>query len=163
MIYFGKFAISEFARKRGTKPDLCANHPASLTPQGGARTRRLADLSTLPACQRGGGDSYDFHLLSEGLLGVVTGEATGKGVPAALMMSTTCGMLQAVSQTLDSTSPWEVLERINDTLLSRVSPNMFATCFYAILDPMSATLSYANAGHDLPLPVAWWLLRGAKG
>src|SRR5215203_717577 len=43
-----------------------------------------------------GGDFYDFHLLSEGRLGVVVGDATGKGVPAALVMSTTCGMLQAV-------------------------------------------------------------------
>jgi ketosteroid isomerase-like protein len=41
-----------------------------------------------------GGDFYDFHLLSEGRLGVVVGDATGKGVPAALVMSTTCGMLQ---------------------------------------------------------------------
>ena len=47
-----------------------------------------------------GGDFYDFHLLSEGRLGVVVGDATGKGVPAALVMATTCGMLQAVSQTL---------------------------------------------------------------
>jgi predicted ester cyclase len=69
-----------------------------------------------------GGDFYDFHLLSEGRLGLVTGDATGKGVPAALVMSTTCGMLQAVSQTLDSTSPGEVLERVNETLLARIPP-----------------------------------------
>jgi serine phosphatase RsbU (regulator of sigma subunit)/predicted ester cyclase len=97
-----------------------------------------------------GGDFYDFHLLPEGRLGLVVGDATGKGVPAALVMSTTCGMLQAVSQTVDSTSPGEVLERVNETLLTRIPPNMFATCFYAILDPGSASLSYANAGHDLP-------------
>src|SRR5215212_8736497 len=52
-----------------------------------------------------GGDFYDFHLLSEGRLGLVVGDATGKGVPAALVMSTTCGMLQAVSEALDSFSP----------------------------------------------------------
>jgi predicted ester cyclase len=69
-----------------------------------------------------GGDFYDFHLLSEGRLGLVTGDATGKGVPAALVMSTTCGMLQAVSQTLDSTSPGEVLDRVNETLLARIPP-----------------------------------------
>jgi serine phosphatase RsbU (regulator of sigma subunit) len=69
-----------------------------------------------------GGDFYDFHLLPEGQLGLVVGDATGKGVPAALVMSTTCGMLQAVSQTLDSTSPGEVLERVNETLLTRIPP-----------------------------------------
>ena len=97
-----------------------------------------------------GGDFYDFHLLSEGKLGLVVGDATGKGVPAALVMSTTCGMLQAVSQALDSSSPAEVLERVNETLFVRIPPDMFVTCFYAILDPNSGRLVYANAGHDLP-------------
>jgi serine phosphatase RsbU (regulator of sigma subunit)/predicted ester cyclase len=97
-----------------------------------------------------GGDFYDFHLLSEGRLGLVVGDATGKGVPAALVMSTTCGMLQAVSKTLDASSPGEVLEQVNETLLARIPSNMFVTCFYAILDPKSGSLSYANAGHDLP-------------
>jgi predicted ester cyclase len=97
-----------------------------------------------------GGDFYDFHLLSEGRLGVVVGDATGKGVPAALVMSTSCGMLQLAAQALDSSSPAEVLERVNETLLARIPPNMFVTCFYAILDPNSASLKYANAGHDLP-------------
>jgi serine phosphatase RsbU (regulator of sigma subunit) len=97
-----------------------------------------------------GGDFYDFHLLSEGRLGLVVGDATGKGVPAALVMSTTCGMLQLAAQALDSSSPSEVLARVNETLLARIPHNMFVTCFYAILDPESASLSYANAGHDLP-------------
>jgi predicted ester cyclase len=60
-----------------------------------------------------GGDFYDFHLLSEGRLGLVVGDATGKGVPAALVMSTTCGMLRAVSQALPSSSPREIVERVN--------------------------------------------------
>jgi predicted ester cyclase len=96
-----------------------------------------------------GGDFYDFHLLSENQLGVVVGDATGKGVPAALVMSTTCGMLQLAAQALDS-SPGEVLERVNETLLSRIPQNMFVTCFYTILDHKSGSLTYANAGHDLP-------------
>jgi serine phosphatase RsbU (regulator of sigma subunit) len=51
---------------------------------------------------------------------------------------------------LDSSSPGEVLSRVNETLLSRIPQNMFVTCFYAILEPKSATLRYANAGHDPP-------------
>jgi serine phosphatase RsbU (regulator of sigma subunit) len=96
------------------------------------------------------GDFYDFHLLSEDRLGLVVGDATGKGVPAALVMSTTCGMLQLASEASDSSSPGEVLERVNKTLLTRIPTNMFVTCFYAILEPESATLRYANAGHDPP-------------
>jgi serine phosphatase RsbU (regulator of sigma subunit) len=65
-------------------------------------------------------------------------------------MSTTCGMLQAVSQASDPSSPGEVLKQVNEALSARIPPNMFVTCFYAVLDPQSGSLSYANAGHDLP-------------
>jgi serine phosphatase RsbU (regulator of sigma subunit) len=95
-----------------------------------------------------GGDFYDFHPLSEGRLGLVVGDATGKGVPAALVMSTTCGMLRLAAQS--SSSPGEMLQRVNETLFPYIPANMFVTCFYAILDPKSGSLTYANAGHDLP-------------
>ena len=68
-----------------------------------------------------GGDFYDFHLLSEGRLGVVVGDATGKGVPAALVMSTTCGMLQLAAQASDSIS------------LGRYLPRSTRRCFPASL------------------------------
>jgi serine phosphatase RsbU (regulator of sigma subunit)/predicted ester cyclase len=97
-----------------------------------------------------GGDFYDFHLLPEGKLGLVVGDATGKGVPAALVMSTTLGMLQSTARALGSPSPGEVLAQVNETLVARVPTNMFVTCFYAILEPESGSLRYANAGHDPP-------------
>ena len=95
-----------------------------------------------------GGDFYDFHLLPEGRLGLVVGDATGKGVPAALVMSTTCGMLRLAAQ--GSSSPGQMLRGVNEVLLPNIPTNMFVTCFYAILDPHSGHLLYANAGHDLP-------------
>ena len=95
-----------------------------------------------------GGDFYDFLELENGRLGLVVGDATGKGIPAALVMATTRGMLRAVAQSLDS--PGEVLARVNDALCPDIPSEMFVTCFYAILDPKSGTLRYANAGHDLP-------------
>ena len=97
-----------------------------------------------------GGDFYDFFDLEEGRMGVVVGDATGKGMPAALMAEATSNMLRAVARALGSSSPQEVLVQVNETLLARIPPNMFVTCFYAILDPKSGYLSYANAGHDLP-------------
>jgi serine phosphatase RsbU (regulator of sigma subunit) len=59
-------------------------------------------------------------------------------------------MLQVTAQALDSSSPGEVLSRVNETLLARIPQNMFVTCFYAILDPKRGSLRYANAGHDIP-------------
>jgi len=95
-----------------------------------------------------GGDFFDFLELEDGRLGLVVGDATGKGVPAALVMSTTCGMLRAVAQS--SESPGEVLDSVNEALSARIPPSMFVTCFYAVLDPKSGILTYANAGHDMP-------------
>jgi serine phosphatase RsbU (regulator of sigma subunit) len=57
-------------------------------------------------------------------------------------------MLRALARA--SNSPGEVLEQVNDLLVSDIPANMFVTCFYAILDPESGRLRYANAGHDLP-------------
>ncbi len=97
-----------------------------------------------------GGDFYDFLELKDGHLGLVVGDATGKGVPAALVMASVRSMLRAVAQALDSSSPGEVLRRVNDPLVTDIPSNMFVTCFYAILEPESGSLTYANAGHDLP-------------
>jgi serine phosphatase RsbU (regulator of sigma subunit)/predicted ester cyclase len=97
-----------------------------------------------------GGDFYDFFKLDDGRLGVVVGDATGKGVPAALVMASTRSVLRAVAQALGSSSPGDVLARVNDSLVTDIPSNMFVTCFYAILDPKSGRLVYANAGHDLP-------------
>jgi serine phosphatase RsbU (regulator of sigma subunit) len=96
-----------------------------------------------------GGDFYDFFQLEDGRLGIVVGDATGKGVPAALVMASTRSMLRAVAQA-SNYSPGEVLRRVNDPLVTDIPPNMFITCFYCILDPKSGRLKYANAGHDLP-------------
>ncbi len=96
-----------------------------------------------------GGDFYDFFELEDGRLGLVVGDATGKGVPAALVMASARSMLRAVAQASDY-SPGEVLRMTNDPLVTDIPPNMFVTCFYAILEPQSGSLSYANAGHDLP-------------
>jgi serine phosphatase RsbU (regulator of sigma subunit) len=95
-----------------------------------------------------GGDFYDILEFEYGRLGLVVGDATGKGMPAALVMGTTRGMLRAVVQSLES--PGEVLARVNEALVADIPPNMFVTCLYAILDPAEGRLRYANAGHELP-------------
>ena len=96
-----------------------------------------------------GGDFYEFLELDDGRVSFAVGDATGKGVPAAFVMSATCALLGGVA-TSSGSPPGEVLARVNEAVLTRIPPNMFVTCFYAILEPQSRHLSYANAGHDLP-------------
>lgn len=95
-----------------------------------------------------GGDFYDFMYFEDGRLGLVIGDVTDKGVPAALVMATTRSILRSTASA--AVSPGQVLQQANDLLYQDIPPNMFVTCLYAILDPASGRLEYANAGHDLP-------------
>ncbi len=96
-----------------------------------------------------GGDFYDFIDLPGGLIGIVVGDVTDKGVPAAMVMAATRSVLRAAAQRL--LEPGTVLQRINETLCSEIPPNMFVTCLYGVLDPATGRLRYANAGHNLPV------------
>src|SRR5918998_1727289 len=96
-----------------------------------------------------GGDFYDFLELEDGRLGLVVGDATGHGVPAALMMANTQSVLRAVAQRGGS-KPGRILAEVNEVLWTYMPPSMFVTCFCGILDPESGSFRYANAGHNLP-------------
>jgi serine phosphatase RsbU (regulator of sigma subunit)/anti-sigma regulatory factor (Ser/Thr protein kinase) len=95
-----------------------------------------------------GGDFYDFIELDEGRLGIVIGDVTDKGVPAALMMASTRSIIRSVAHRIDP--PGEVLRIVNEQLCPEMPPKMFVTCLYAVLEPHSGRLVYANAGHNLP-------------
>jgi serine phosphatase RsbU (regulator of sigma subunit) len=95
-----------------------------------------------------GGDFYDFIDLPDGQIGLVCGDVTGKGVPAALVMATTHSILRGDAP--QYVSPGKVLERANNLLLQDIPPQMFVTCLYGVLDPATGTLRYANAGHNPP-------------
>ena len=95
-----------------------------------------------------GGDFYDFIELDGGLLGLVVGDVTDKGVPTAFVMATTRSVMRAAAGAL--TDPGAVLRQVNNALCPDIPANMFVTCLYAILDPKTGRLVYANAGHDAP-------------
>jgi serine phosphatase RsbU (regulator of sigma subunit)/anti-sigma regulatory factor (Ser/Thr protein kinase) len=100
------------------------------------------------AAREVGGDFYDFIDLPERKVALVIGDVTGHGVPAALVMATTRSILRSDAPRL--VSPGAVLARANALLHGDIPPNMFVTCLYAVLEPATGRLVYANAGHDLP-------------
>jgi serine phosphatase RsbU (regulator of sigma subunit) len=103
-----------------------------------------------------GGDFYDFIDLPRGRLGILIGDATGKGVPAALVMATTCSVLRAIGASLTAEqylSPGAVLSQANELLCRQMLPGMFITCLLAIFDPRTGEICFANAGHCLPYQV----------
>jgi serine phosphatase RsbU (regulator of sigma subunit)/anti-sigma regulatory factor (Ser/Thr protein kinase) len=95
-----------------------------------------------------GGDFYDFIELEDGRVGIVVGDVTDKGVPAALVMAATRSVLRASAMRL--VSPAEVLQRVNDLLCPDIPEKMFVTCLYGVLDPATGHFRFANAGHNLP-------------
>jgi serine phosphatase RsbU (regulator of sigma subunit) len=95
-----------------------------------------------------GGDFYDFLPLADGRVGIVVGDVTDKGVPAALVMASTHAVLRSEAHRL--IDPGAVLARANELLAEEMPPNMFVTCLYAVLDPVTGHVQFANAGHNLP-------------
>lgn len=93
-----------------------------------------------------GGDYYDFITLDNGCLGLVIGDVSGKGMPAALYMTMTKGLMQAYS--LRNTSPKETLTRINRHFHQASMANTFVSLLYAIIDPVKGEMTYASAGHN---------------
>lgn len=95
-----------------------------------------------------GGDFYDFIDVGGGRIGLVVGDVTDKGVPAALVMARTHSILRAEAPRL--VTPGAVLARANDLLSAEMPEKMFVTCLYIVLDPSTGHVVYANAGHNLP-------------
>ncbi len=96
-----------------------------------------------------GGDFYDFFVRPDGRIVLVVGDVTDKGVPAALVMATLRAILRGSMRRM--LNPGAALHRSNNLLCPEIPPNMFVTCLFAILDPQTGKVQYANAGHELPI------------
>lgn len=95
-----------------------------------------------------GGDLFDFFF-HDGKLYFCIGDVSGKGVPAALMMTVVRSLFRTVSP--HDLSPARIVEEINRRVMENDDNGMFVTFFLGILDPSSGNLSFCNAGHDRPL------------
>jgi phosphoserine phosphatase RsbU/P len=96
-----------------------------------------------------GGDFYDIFLLPNGRVALVIADVSDKGLPAALYMTVARTLIRAGA--LDYPSPARALENVNEVMVSNSSRGMFVTAFYAVLDPQSGQIIFANAGHNLPM------------
>jgi sigma-B regulation protein RsbU (phosphoserine phosphatase) len=96
-----------------------------------------------------GGDFYDFIQLKDGRIGIVIGDVSGKGVPAALYMAKLGSDLRTLAFT--EKGPAAALSRLNDILAERSRRGMFATLLYLELDAESGRMTLSSAGHLPPL------------
>ena len=95
------------------------------------------------------GDFYDIFALPEGRWALVIADVSDKGAPAALYMAMTRSLIRASAGR--NLSPRAALMDVNREIQAHSSSSMFVSVFYAVLDTLAGTLTYANAGHNAPL------------
>ena len=120
--------------------------PKSLPP-----TRHFEFATYIEPSRQVGGDFYDFIHIHDGRLGIVIADASGKGVPAALLIARMQAIIQSEAQLGKGVDA--IMTSVNLFISQSLSPDRFATCFYAELDDHKKTLYYCNAGHNYPLLV----------
>ncbi len=114
------------------------------------------DLAGFSAsCRSVGGDYYDFLPYPDGRVCIVIGDVAGKGMPAALLMTSLQAKVQALAESPGD--PADIVARLNRSLILTCPRNRFVTFFLVILDPATGDLAYCNAGHNPPL-----LVRGGE-
>lgn len=106
------------------------------------------DARYTPA-QKVGGDLYDIFVLSESRLGVVVADVSGKGIPASLLMAICRTHFRQIVPR--HRSPAEVLRELNRTLLADIQGGLYVTMLYAVIDVAQQEVTFARAGHELPL------------
>ena len=96
-----------------------------------------------------GGDFFDVVQLDGGRIGLAIADVSDKGVPAALFMMSSRTLLKGSA--IGLAEPGKVLQEVNDLLADDNESAMFVTVLYAVYDPPTGRLSYANGGHNLPV------------
>ncbi len=148
----GQRAVLERERMR-RELELARRIQSRLLPPGPPVLPSLDVAATNTMSQEVGGDYYDFIPMADGRLGVCIADVAGKGVAAALLMSSVKAAL--VSSAAVETAPGRLVGRVNRLLEQSIEPGRFVTLFFASLDPSTLRLDYVNAGHPAPV-----LLRG---
>jgi len=121
----------------------------SLLPQALPQIDGLEVAARWEPAREVSGDTYDVVRLDSHSLGLVIGDVAGKGMSAALLMSSLQAAVKAFATA--GASPEEVCERVRTVVCQNLSGGRFTTLFYAVLDRAAGTLAYCNAGHTPPL------------
>ncbi len=111
--------------------------------------RREFDVyGEMMAAREVGGDFFDFFMIDSTRLGLVIGDVSGKGVPAAIFMAVSRTLIRATG--MKGIAAAECISYANSLLCNESVSGMFVTVFYAILNVQTGQLEYVNAGHNPP-------------
>ena len=131
--------------------DVASKMQQSILPTEFPSTDSYEVFGNMEPAREVGGDFFDIFNLENGRVGLAIADVSGKGVPAALFMMASRTLLKGSAIGLND--PGKVLQEVNDLLYDDNDAMMFVTVFYAVYDPETKTLTYANGGHNLPVIV----------
>lgn len=135
--------ISKSARDAYSELEIARTVQQGLFPSRGGKSEGIEFEGLCVPAREIGGDYYDFLQLDGGRQGLILADVSGKGVPAALLMAN----LQALFRTQTSGDLKNILRNVNSHFYRSTPPAHFATVFFAVYDPVSRKLEYANCGH----------------
>jgi len=125
--------------------------------QGGMLPAKAPDVPGMDlagfnaACRTVGGDYYDFFTYPGGRVALALGDVSGKGMPASLMMMALHARVQVLAE--DPSNLAAFMTRLNKATCANCPSNRFITFFFALVDPASGSVTFANAGHNPPILV----------
>ena len=114
--------------------------------------------ASLETCFEVGGDLYDFHVRPDGQLVFLLGDVSGKGMGAALLMSSVMTTARVLYDICDH--PADLATRLNAVIHRSTEAKHFVTMFFGYLDLSTGRLRYTNAGHNPPFIASGGTLRG---
>ena len=126
--------------------EIARNVQLNFLPQENPKITGLDIASLCVPAREVGGDYFDFIQLGENKLGVVIGDVSGKGIPAAFYMTLTKGLFKSLATSHDS--PREVLIRLNQLFFENAKRGIFISMIYGVFDLEKQVLTFARAGHN---------------
>ena len=131
--------------------DVANRMQQSILPKRFPKTEQYEIYGSMAPARNVGGDFYDVIRLDHGRLGMAIADVSDKGIPAALFMMSSRTVLKGAA--LAYGDPGRVVKLVNDQLHDGNETQMFVTLFYAVYDPETGLVRYANGGHNPPLLV----------
>lgn len=129
--------------------ELASSIQHMLLPRATPRVAGLDIAAHYVPTQKVGGDLYGFFPLCAERIGLAVADVSGKGIPASLLMAICRAFLQQIAPRHES--PARALAEVNRAMAGEVFRGMFITVVYAVIDTARNTLTFARAGHELPL------------
>lgn len=136
-------------KRMETELEVARDIQARLLPTGPLDTDLFSICGRNEPCRMVGGDYFDYFQFEDGTLGFAIADVSGKGIPAALMMTSLVVAFRREAKI--GTGPRAVMDRLNPVVASLVSTGNFICLFFGIWNPATGIIHYCNAGMDPPV------------